>query len=124
MFKDLNQKYDKENGRAENITLLSMRLRDSTDKIQKWIENIIINTEGRFQDIADRFADVWVDQLKRRAKVKKKYGGITEDLEFDRIDFAPENIGEYLRLKNATHLFLKKMTKIKLEFYHQQLVRF
>jgi len=42
--------------------------------------------------------------------VRKKYGGITEDLEFDKIDFAPENIGEYLRLKNATHLFLKKMS--------------
>ena len=54
--------------------------------------------------------DVWIDQLRRREKVKKKYGVITEDLEFDKIDFAPENIGEYLRLKNATHMFLKKMT--------------
>lgn len=79
-------------------------------RIKSWIENPHIKTEGKFFSIVDRFGEVWIDQLKRRAKVKKKYGGITEDLEFDKIDFAPENIGEYLRLKNATHLFLKKMS--------------
>ena len=79
-------------------------------RIEKWLENIIIPIDGKFQDIVTRFGEVWFEQLKRRAKVRKKYGGITEDLEFDKIDFAPENIGEYLRLKNATHLFLKKMS--------------
>jgi len=79
-------------------------------RIEKWNENITINTDGRFLDIVNKFVDMWVAQLVRRAKILKKYGGITEDLEFDKIDFAPENIGEYLRLKNATHLFLKKMT--------------
>jgi len=79
-------------------------------RIEKWNENITINTDGRFLDIVNKFADMWVTQLVRRAKILKKYGGITEDLQFDKIDFAPENIGEYLRLKNATHLFLKKMT--------------
>jgi hypothetical protein len=79
-------------------------------RIEKWNENITINTDGRFLDIVNKFVDMWVTQLVRRAKILKKYGGITEDLEFDKIDFAPENIGEYLRLKNATHLFLKKMT--------------
>ncbi len=79
-------------------------------RIEKWNENITINTDGRFLDKVNRFSDVWVSQLVRRAKIMKKYGGITEDLEFDRIDFAPENIGEYLRLKNSTHLFLKKMS--------------
>jgi hypothetical protein len=79
-------------------------------KIEKWVENITIQTEGEFFSIVERLNDIWFDQLKRRAKVRKKYGGITEDLEFDKIDFAPENIGEYLRLKNATHLFLKKMS--------------
>jgi len=79
-------------------------------RIEKWNENITINTEGRFQDITKNLGEIWEDQLKRRAKVRKKYGGITDDLEFDKIDFAPENIGEYLRLKNATHLFLKKMS--------------
>ena len=79
-------------------------------RIEKWKENIVLNTEGGFQKYVERFEEVWEDQLKRRAKVRKKYGGITEDLEFDKIDFAPENIGEYLRLRNATHLFLKKMS--------------
>ena len=79
-------------------------------RIKKWIENIVISSEGEFLNIVERFNDIWFEQLKRRAKVRKKYGGITEDLEFDKIDFAPENIGEYLRLKNATHLFLKKMS--------------
>ena len=79
-------------------------------KIEKWMENITLTTEGRFQDISENMSNVWDEQVKRREKVRKKYGGITEDLEFDRIDFAPENIGEYLRLKNATHLFLKKMS--------------
>ena len=79
-------------------------------RIEKWIENIKISTEGEFLNTVERYNEVWFDQLKRRAKVRKKYGGITDDLEFDKIDFAPENIGEYLRLKNATHLFLKKMS--------------
>jgi Mg-chelatase subunit ChlD len=79
-------------------------------RIEKWNENIQITTEGQFRTAIDRLCDVWEGQLKRRYKVRKKYGGITEDLEFDKIDFAQENIGEYLRLKNATHLFLKKMS--------------
>jgi len=79
-------------------------------RIEKWNQNVIINTEGIFQSIAERFGEVWFDQLKRRVKVLKKYGGIIEDLEFDKVDYAPENIGEYLRLKNSTHLFLKKMS--------------
>jgi len=79
-------------------------------RIEKWTENIKINTDGEFRDMVESMCEIWDDQMKRRAKVRKKYGGITEDLEFDRIDFAPENIGEYLRLKNATHLFLKKMS--------------
>jgi len=79
-------------------------------RIEKWNENIIINTNGVFFNLVERFGEVWFEQLKRRAKIRKKYGGIAEDLEFDKIDFAPENIGEYLRLRNATHLFLKKMS--------------
>lgn len=79
-------------------------------RIEKWNENITINTDGVFFNLVERFGEVWFEQLKRRAKIRKKYGGITEDLEFDKIDFAPENIGEYLRLRNATHLFLKKMS--------------
>ncbi len=84
-------------------------------RIEEWNKNITINTQGAFQKVSEQLVELWGEQLKRREKVRKKYGGITEDLEFDKIDFAPENIGEYLRLKNATHLFLKKMSsQIKL----------
>jgi hypothetical protein len=79
-------------------------------RIEDWNKNITISTEGAFQRVSEQLVEIWDAQLKKREKIKKKYGGITEDLEFDRIDFAPENIGEYLRLKNATHLFLKKMS--------------
>ncbi len=79
-------------------------------RIKKWNENISINTEGRFQSISNRFGDIWFGQLKLRDRVTKKYGKISEGLEFDKIDYAPENIGEYLRLKNATSVFLKKMS--------------
>ena len=78
-------------------------------RIEKWNENITIKTSGSYLRVVEKLGEIWIDQLNRRGKVKKKYGGLTDDLEFDRIDFAPENIGEYLRLKNATHLFLKKM---------------
>ena len=84
-------------------------------RIEKWNQNVTINTEGKFQSIVERFGEIWLEQIKRRAKVFKKYGGLSEGLEFDKIDFAPENIGEFLRLKNSTHLFLKKMSsQIKL----------
>ena len=79
-------------------------------RIKRWNENIRINTEGRFQSIVNRFGDAWFGQIKLQNKVRKKYGKISEDLEFDRVDFAPENIGEYLRLKNSTRLFLKKLS--------------
>lgn len=78
--------------------------------IEKWLEKITLTADGKFQEFIRRMCEVWFEQLKRRAKVRKKYGAITDDLEFDKVDFAPENIGEYLRLKNATHLFLKKMS--------------
>jgi len=84
-------------------------------RIEKWNENIKINIEGKFQSMVDRFGDIWFGQLKLRARVRKKYAKVSEDLEFDKIDYGPENIGEYLRLKNATHMFLRKMTsQIKL----------
>lgn len=79
-------------------------------KIKNWNENISLSIDGRFQSIVDRFSEIWFGQLKRRAKIKKNFKGMTEDLEFDNIDFSPENLGEYLRLRNATHLFLKKMS--------------
>jgi Mg-chelatase subunit ChlD len=79
-------------------------------RVEKWNENITINTNGVFFDFVERFGETWFQQLKRRTRVKKKYGKFIDDLEFDKIDFAPENIGEYLRLRNATNLFLKKMS--------------
>lgn len=80
------------------------------DRITNWNKNITLNTEGRFLDIVTRFEDTWFGQLKRKAKVTKKYEKMVDGLEFDKVDFAAENIGEYLRLKNVTHMFLKKMS--------------
>lgn len=79
-------------------------------KIYDWQQNVILNPEGLVKRNVDNFIAIWFEQLKRRAKVRKKYGGLAEGLNFDKIEFAPENIGEYLRLRNATHLFLKKMS--------------
>lgn len=62
-------------------------------KIENWVENVKLDCDGEFQEAVVRFGEIWFDQLKRRAKVRKKYGGITEDLNFDRIYFAPENMG-------------------------------
>jgi len=78
--------------------------------ITSWNENLKLIPQGVFERNAEKLSSTWFEQLKAKAKIQKKYGGITEDLEFDNIDFAPENIGEYLRLRNATHLFLKKMS--------------
>jgi len=78
--------------------------------VEAWIQDIIINPKGLVQRNVQRLIQTWSEQLKRREKVHKKYGGLTDGLNFDRIEFAPENIGEYLRLRNATHMFLKKMS--------------
>jgi hypothetical protein len=80
------------------------------DRITNWNKNIVLNTEGRFLDTVVRFGETWFGQLKRKAKVTKKYGKMLKDLEFDKVEFAAENMGEYLRLKNITHMFLKKMS--------------
>lgn len=79
-------------------------------KVSKWHENITINPDGLVEKEIQNFITVWFEQEKRKAKTRKKYGGLTNDLNFDKIEFAPENIGEYLRLRNATHMFLKKMS--------------
>lgn len=79
-------------------------------KVSEWQQNVIINPEGLVKRNVQNFISIWFEQLKRRAKVRKKYGGLIDGLNFDKIEFAPENIGEYLRLRNATHLFLKKMS--------------
>ena len=80
-------------------------------KISVWQQNITIKPEGIVQKNVQNFIEIWFEQLKHRTKVRKKYIGITEDLNFDKIEFTPENIGEYLRLKNATQMFLKKMSR-------------
>jgi hypothetical protein len=79
-------------------------------KVSNWQKNITVNPDGVVRKNVQNFIGIWFEQLKRRAKVQKKYGGLIEDLNFDKIEFAPENIGEYLRLRNATHMFLKKMS--------------
>jgi hypothetical protein len=79
-------------------------------KVSDWQQNIIINPEGLVQKNVQNFIDIWFERLKRNVKVRKKYGGLTQDLNFDKIEFAPENIGEYLRLRNITHMFLKKIS--------------
>ena len=80
------------------------------EKVLDWQQNIIINSEGRVQKKVQNFIDTWFEQLKRRTRAQKRYRGLTTDLNFDRIEFAPENIGEYLRLRNSANMFLKKMS--------------
>lgn len=79
--------------------------------ISNWQQNITINPEGIVRKNIENVIEIWFEELKHRAKVRKKYVGITDDLNFDTIEFAPENLGEYLRLKNATQIFLKKMSR-------------
>jgi Mg-chelatase subunit ChlD len=79
-------------------------------KVLEWQQNITINPDGLVKKNVQNFSSIWFEQLKRRAKTRKKYGALIQDLNFDRVEFAPENIGEYLRLRNATHMFLKKMS--------------
>ena len=100
----------------ESLNILSDQTYPFTDshfhseRITNWNQNILLKTEGRFHEVVERFGETWFGQIKRRVKVSKKYDKIVDGLEFDKIDFAPENIGEYLRLKNVTRMFLKKMS--------------
>ena len=80
------------------------------EKVLDWQQNIIINSDGMVQKKVQNFIDVWFEQLKCKTRAQKRYGGLTDDLNFDRIEYAPENIGEYLRLRNSTNMFLKKMS--------------
>ena len=45
-------------------------------KVLDWQQNILINPEGLVQKNVQNFINVWFEQLKRRAKVQKKYGSI------------------------------------------------
>lgn len=80
------------------------------EKVSNWQQNIIINPDGKVKKNIQNFIDIWFEQLKHKTRAQKRYGGLTNNLNFDRIEFAPENIGEYLRLRNSTNMFLKKMS--------------
>ena len=80
------------------------------EKMANWQQNIIIKSEGVMQKNVQNFIYIWFEQLKRKTRAQKRYGGLTDNLNFDKIEFAPENIGEYLRLRNSTNMFLKKMS--------------
>lgn len=79
------------------------------DRITNWNKNITLNTEGKFFDTVVGFGEIWVGQLRHKAKITKKYSKLLEGLEFNKVDFATENIAEYDRLKSVTRMFLKKM---------------
>jgi hypothetical protein len=80
------------------------------EKVINWKRNLVILPQGLVLKNANNFADLWFEQIKRKEKVWRRYRKITSNLNFDVIEFTPENIGEYLRLRNATHLFLKKIS--------------
>ncbi len=80
------------------------------EKVSDWQQNIIINPDGVVQKKVQNFMYIWFEQLKRKVRAQKRYRGLTNNLNFDKIEFAPENIGEYLRLRNSTNMFLKKMS--------------
>jgi len=80
------------------------------EKVLDWQQNIIINLEGVVKKNVQNFIYMWFEQLKRKTRAQKRYRDLTNDLNFDRIEFAPENVGEYLRLRNSTNMFLKKMS--------------
>ncbi len=102
--------YHKENHIIEEKIPYQDRYLD-VKRVSDWHQNIIINPNGVVEQNVQNFIEIWFEELKHKAKVRKKYIGITDDLNFDKIEFAPENLGEYLRLKNATQLFLKKMSR-------------
>ena len=61
-------------------------------KIYDWQQNVTLNPGGLVKRNVENFIVIWFEQLKRRAKVRKKYGSLSEGLNFDKIEFAPENI--------------------------------
>jgi len=80
-------------------------------QVSHWHQNITINPNGLVQKNVEDFIEKWFEELKRKAKMNKKYQAMTADLNFNKIEFTPENMGEYLRLKSSVHVFLKKMSK-------------
>ncbi|QUC65458.1 VWA domain-containing protein [Nitrosopumilus sp. K4] len=78
-------------------------------------KTIFIKPKSEFKKLVDSFDEMWIDEKIKKARITKKYDKITKDLNFDKIGFADENIGEYLRLKNESSMFLKKLrTQLKM----------
>ena len=100
--------YNDENITVEEIPYVDQYFR--LEKVLNWQQNIIINPEGVVKKNVQNFMYIWFEQLKRRTRAQKRYRSVTSDLNFDKIEFATENIGEYLRLRNSTNMFLKKMS--------------
>lgn len=76
---------------------------------QKSSKTFQIRPGKGFQKLVSLCDEFWIDEKIHLSKMKKKYSKISEDLKFDTIKFSDENIGEYLRLKNESSLFLKKL---------------
>jgi hypothetical protein len=80
------------------------------EKVTKWHRNLTITPDDVVRKNVESFVELWFDQLKRKEKMQKRYARLASDLNFDTIEFVPEHIGEYLRLRYVTHMFLKKIS--------------
>jgi len=73
-------------------------------------KNIVIMPNGEFQRIVSNLDEFWINEKITRDKMLEKYHKLSKDLNFDDVIINPENFTEYLRLKNASSLFLKKLS--------------
>jgi len=83
-------------------------------KITRYQKNCKVKPSGKFEEIVNLCSELWVDQKISEEKMFRKYNKVSKELNFDKVKLGTENFGEYLRLKDETSLFIKKLrTQLK-----------
>lgn len=74
-----------------------------------------IQVSDDFKILTEKFYDLWISENIRLEKIIKKHSDFSKDLSFDEVNVGNENIHEYLRLKNESLSFIKKLrTQLKM----------
>ena len=98
----------------DNRHLLNPLILPYRDRKNEYVSSEIFQPEkfsprGDFQKTCVLLGETWVREITKRRRLLKKYKQLSRDLRFDEIEYAQENLSEFLRLNSETADMVKKI---------------
>ncbi len=81
----------------------------------KYLKYLNFIPEGEFGQYTKKLGEMYLNELRQEEKIFEKYEKYAEDLHFDKIRLAPENLGKYFQLRmDSSNLIKKIRNQVKL----------